>query len=165
MFLSLASLVQRAMSAACSAELLRRHRHRLDRFAGQLLASCRARLSTCVSVIVQLRTTSAGMPAGPTTPYHCMASKPLKPSSSMVGTSLSCGLRCLAGDGQRAHAARAQVRQRGGQAGEHGLRLPAHQVVDGRRDAAVGDVHHEGVRLLLEQLHRQVRQRAGPAEP
>ena len=47
--------------------------------------------SRCVSC--RRFTTAAGMPAGPSVPYHCTASKPLKPISCSVGTSFSCGLR------------------------------------------------------------------------
>jgi hypothetical protein len=68
----------------------------------------------------------------------------------------------LAGDGHRAHAARLDVRHRRGQAREHRLRLAAHEVVEGRRHAAVGHVRHLHVFHLLEELHRQVRERAGP---
>ena len=121
--------------------------------------SRRLRTATCVSL--SRFTTSAGMPAGPTVPYHCIASNPLSPDSSSVGTSLYLRAAHAAGDGQRPHAARTQVRQRRGEAGEHRLRLAAEQVGEGRRDAAVGHVQHEGAGLLLEELHRQVRQRAG----
>ena len=75
-------------------------------------------------------------------PYHCTPSKPLKPSSSNVGTSGSSGWRLRAGDGERPQLAGADVRQRGGEAGEHRLRLAAEHVGDRRADAAVGDVHH-----------------------
>ena len=53
------------------------------------------------------------------------------------------------------------MRHSSGQAWEHGLGLPADQVGESRRNAAVRNVHHEGVDLLLEQFHGQVRQRAG----
>ena len=49
--------------------------------------------ATCVSL--RWRTTSAGIPAGPTEPYHWIASNPLKPDSSSVGTSFSWSLRRL----------------------------------------------------------------------
>ena len=46
------------------------------------------------------------------------------------------------------------------QPGEHRLRLAAHQISKSWCNAAVRDVHHERIDLLLEQLHRQVRERA-----
>jgi hypothetical protein len=55
------------------------------------------------------------------------------------------------------------VRKRSRQTGKHRLRLAAEQVGEGRRDAAIGDVQHERADLLLEQLHRQMRQRARPS--
>ena len=142
------------------AELLGRHRHRLDRLDRQLLAQVGRVQHGDLRVVELLHHVGRHAGRARPTPYHCCASKPLKPDSSSVGTSLNCGLRARAGDRQRPHAAGADVRQRRRQAGEHRLRLAADQVGEGRRDAAVGDVHHEGTDLLLEQLHRQVRQRA-----
>ena len=158
---SLASAVQRAMSAwmyspNCSGLIGIGSTASADSFS---LMSGAA--SVAFSVSLSCLTTAAGMPAGPTTPYHCSASKPLKPDSISVGTSLTVRMPAVAGDRQRPHAARADVRQRRRQAGEHRLRLAADQVGEGRRDAAVRHVQHERTRLLLEQLHRQVRQRAG----
>ena len=61
-----------------------------------------------------------------------------------------------AGDGQRAHLALLVVvgglRNRLG----HELHLAAHQVGEGRRAAAVGDVHHEQAGGVLEHLGHQV---------
>src|SRR6185369_3862217 len=47
------------------------------------------------SVSFRCLTTAGGMPAGPTTPYHCTASKPLKPDSMSVGTSFTVGWRVV----------------------------------------------------------------------
>ena len=52
-----------------------------------------APVSTVFRLSFKVLRTPAGIPAGPTTPYHCTASKPLKPASTMVGTSLSSGWR------------------------------------------------------------------------
>ena len=70
-----------------------------------------------------------------------------------------------AGHGQRPHPARADVRHGRRQPGEHGLGLAADQVGEGRCHAPVGNMHHEAVDLLLEQLHGQVRQRASAGRP
>ena len=61
-------------------------------------------------------------------------------------------------DGQRPHPARSNVRNGRRKARKHGLRLSADQVIERRCDAAVRNVHHERVDLLLEQFHRQVGQ-------
>jgi hypothetical protein len=78
---------------------------------------------------------------------------------------LSWSLRALPVTGERAHAARAQVRQRGGEAGNIACVWPPSRSVNAGRDAAVRDVQHERADLLLEELHRQVGQRALPADP
>src|SRR5258706_13750358 len=46
------------------------------------------------SACVHLLTTSGGRPAGPRMPYHAVESKPLMPTSSMVGTSGKACERC-----------------------------------------------------------------------
>ena len=63
-------------------------------------------------------------------------------------------------DGQGTHTAGPNVRQACRQPGEHGLRLAAQQVSERRRNATVGQMHHETVHGLFEQLHGQVRERA-----
>ena len=47
--------------------------------------------SAVVKLSLSCLTTPTGMPAGPTTPYHCTASKPLNPDSISVGTSFTVG--------------------------------------------------------------------------
>jgi hypothetical protein len=142
------------------AELLGRHRPGLDRFAGQLLGQV-GRLEHRHLRLVQALDDVGRQAGGADRAVPLHGVEALEADFLHGGHVLELRAALLAGDGQRAHAARAQVRQRGGQAGEHGLGLAAQHVVDGRCDAAVGDVQHEGAGLLLEQLHRQVRQRAG----
>src|SRR5207237_6295991 len=46
------------------------------------------------SAWVQRATTSCGRPAGPSSPYHAVESKPFRPISSIVGTSGNAAERC-----------------------------------------------------------------------
>jgi hypothetical protein len=93
MFFALASAVQRWMSARmnwpnCSGDIGSGSTASTE---SRSRSSGSRSTATCVSL--RRRTTSSAIPAGPTEPYHCIASNPLKPDSSSVGTSFSCALR------------------------------------------------------------------------
>ena len=141
-----------------AAERVGRHRHRLDRLDRQLVAQV-GLLQHRVERVVEL------LDHGSRHRGRAHHAIPLLRVEALEARLVECRhvfeqrVARQAGDRQRTHAPRADVRQRGGQAGEHRLRLATEQIVERWRDAAVRDVHEEDAGLLLEQLHRQVRQR------